>query len=76
MIFWLNSGERLRDLGVTAGKTLESMKLCASYKGPDLNGELIIMTCNERIEALCTLIIMDDNPKNTILYLSEVEVYE
>lgn len=69
-------GFRLRNVEVTVGKSLSSMKLCGFYKGPAADGEIVNIYCREpMIARYVKVMIKEKNTKDTFIHVNEIEVY-
>ena len=65
------SGKWLKNIAVTVGQNLNSMKHCSKFKGPGKNGQVIELTCKSPIAGRYVKILRSGKG---ILGLAEVQV--
>ncbi|CAC5384968.1 unnamed protein product [Mytilus coruscus] len=66
------AGERLHDLDITIGPTLNDMALCKHYKGPGKTNEHLIFRCHRRLRGRFVKLSIKGRE---YLQMSEVKVY-
>lgn len=65
-------GERLRNLDVLVGPSLDTLTLCSNYQGPSYNGEHLIVICTKYISGQIVKLVIQESE---YLQLGEVKVY-
>ncbi|VDI72052.1 Hypothetical predicted protein [Mytilus galloprovincialis] len=65
-------GERLHDVDITVGRTLNELSLCAHYKGPGKIGEHLIFHCSQQMSGRYVKVTIK---AKEYLQLSEVMVF-
>ncbi|XP_063447453.1 fucolectin-like [Mytilus trossulus] len=69
-------GTRFRNVEVTIGNSLSSMKVCGFYHGSAAKGEIISISCREPMVArYVKLAIKDQNTEEAILNFAEIQVF-
>ncbi|XP_052098845.1 uncharacterized protein LOC127733534 [Mytilus californianus] len=72
LYFLFKLGERLHDLDITIGPTLNDMALCIHYKGPGKTNEHLIFRCHRKLRGRFVKLSIKGRE---YLQMSEVKVY-